>query len=128
ERVAEELRFSRAQEQARTAAADFVAAVEADPTLTAGTAPDAADADVGAAVQPRPDDASNADSEAAEDAEDNAALSPIGALAASHGGTWHERAALERTAPNVPSEVLTTLFAMPPPADDAPRVERVSLA
>ena len=142
ERVAEELRFSRAQEQARDAAAAFLAAVEADPTLPAATAPAAADADsgaaadgdaaaaaaadVGAAVQPRPDDASNADSEAAEDAD--AALSPIAALAASHGGTWHERTALERTAANVPSEVLTTLFAMPPPAADAARIERVSLA
>jgi len=50
------------------------------------------------------------------------------AAAAERGGTWTAAAWVERTDPNVPTEVLSSVFAMPKPTPDAPRRETIALA
>jgi peptidyl-prolyl cis-trans isomerase D len=50
------------------------------------------------------------------------------ALAEAHGGVWHQPARVERTDPNVPTEVLATAFGLPKPAADASVREHLPLA
>jgi peptidyl-prolyl cis-trans isomerase D len=50
------------------------------------------------------------------------------ALAAAQNGTWSAAAWVERTDPNVPTEVLAAAFALPKPVENAAERERVALA
>jgi peptidyl-prolyl cis-trans isomerase D len=50
------------------------------------------------------------------------------AAAMERGGTWTAAAWVERTDPNVPTEVLSGVFAMPKATPDAPRRETIALA
>jgi peptidyl-prolyl cis-trans isomerase D len=144
ERIDDELVQRRAEELAQAAASAF--RVEVDELVSQadgvpgvpgaadsagertgeGDAGDEATSEDDAAEAQTDDGDAPAEAEAAADSDEAAA--PYQALAEAHGGRWTASRWLGRGVPGVPTEVLSSAFRLPKPAEGEAVIERVFLA